>query len=126
MKKNIKKELASKLIELLEKIFKERSNIETLKKILDKKAILVPQEKGQKINDYIQKDKPKILLKDILKKKLNYLIFNIQFYDYLISFYKSISFSDYYINFALIVCLILSLFFDFVLLILALFFDFVL
>ena len=111
MKKNKKKELASKLIELLEKIFKERSNIETLKKILDKKAILVPQEKGQKINDYIQKDKPKILLKDILKKKLNYLIFTIQFYDYLISFYKSISFSDYYINFALIVCLILSLFF---------------
>ena len=69
--KKKKAELAGKLIELLKQIFKERSDSETLKKILDEnegKATLDRQEKGQKYYYYIQKYNAKILLKDIRKK----------------------------------------------------------
>ena len=69
--KRKKDELAGKLIKLLEDIFKERSNSETLKKILDDKPILDDQKKGQNIYYYITKDKSKILLKVVRKKDKN-------------------------------------------------------
>jgi len=69
--KSKKDELASKLIELLKKIFKESSKVETLKQILNEKPTLDKQEKEKKIYYYIHKDNTKILLKVIRKSDKN-------------------------------------------------------
>ena len=69
--KSKKDELASKLIELLKKIFKESSKVETLKQILNEKPTLVKQEKEKKMYYYIQKDNTKILLKAIRNSDKN-------------------------------------------------------
>ena len=69
--KSKKDELASKLIELLKKIFKENSKVETLKQILNEKPTLDKQEKEKKIYYYIHKDNTKILLKVIRKSDKN-------------------------------------------------------